>query len=261
MNKDKKSLLIFYAITLAVSLVLEILYIVYPENPLWVALLMWVPGAVGIVCAKVFYPEEKLIKIFKKINPVYVILAILIPLVYLVASYLIAWGALGDPANGNPTVNFALFVPVLLGCILTAAGEEIGWRGFAYPVLKRACGPVWAVLINGFVWGIWHLPMILGGVYQAQVSPVYGVISFLIEIMLIAVVLCWLRGASGSVLPAILLHAVHNMVDQAYLQPMSTNATTPYFAGEQGMITIAICALIAAGIVIWNRKGKPAQKS
>ena len=58
MNKDKKSLLIFYAITLAVSLVFEILYIVYPENPLWVALLMWVPGAVGIVCAKVFYPED-----------------------------------------------------------------------------------------------------------------------------------------------------------------------------------------------------------
>ena len=122
-------------------------------------------------------------------------------------------------------------------------------------MLKREFGTAKAVLINGFIWALWHVPLIIGGAYQAAVNPVYGILSFIIMVMLIAVLFCWIRDVSGSVIPSILLHASHNLVDQSYLQPMSTNSRVPYLAGEQGIITIIVIVVIVAVVVAqWRKK-------
>lgn len=271
---DKKALITFYAITLPVSFLIETLYI-FDGNELWMSLLMWIPGIVGIICAKKFYPKQKALGLLSKVKPLYIILGIIIPVIYLVPSYLISWGILKDPTKGIdslpasalgemgvsiPGIIFVIvsFVPMIFISAMTAAGEEIGWRGFAYPVLERTFGPVKAVLINGLIWALWHVPMIIGGVYQSQVNYVYGVIMFIVEVMIITVLFCWTRSVSGSVIPAILLHSVHNLVDQIYLQPLSTNDKVPYFAGEQGFITILFGAVIVAVIILRWRKTRTA---
>ena len=259
MSKDKKALIVFYGITLVLSLVVELLYI-GSANILLMVLLMWIPGIVGLICSKVFYGKEGSVGIGRKVEPKYLIAAILIPIFYLVCSYCITWTILGDPTTGvNPAIlaSYALmFFPGLIGSVSTAAGEEIGWRGFAYPVLKREFGTAKAVLINGFIWALWHVPLIIGGAYQAAVNPVYGILSFIIMVMLIAVLFCWIRDVSGSVVPSILLHASHNLVDQSYLQPMSTNPRVPYLAGEQGIITIIVIVVIVAVVVAqWRCSG------
>jgi len=68
-------------------------------------------------------------------------------------------------------------------------------------------------------------------------------------------VLIGFRDASGSVIPSILLHASHNLVDQRYLQPMSTNSRVPYLAGEQGIITLIVIVVIVVVVVVkWRKK-------
>ena len=271
MSKEKKSLLVFYGITLPVSLIFELLYI-FTKSDLFVSILMWVPGITGIVCSKVFFRNQGAIGFKFKIKPLYIILSIVIPVVYLVLTYFLAWVVLKDPTTGIDTlpqavlgewgegipggIYFAVsFIPFLIFSALSAAGEELGWRGFAYPVLEKEFGRVKAVLINGFIWALWHLPLILGEVYQSNVNIVYGIVSFIVLVMVVTVIYCWLRSVSGSVITAILLHAVHNELDQLYLQPLSSNEKVPYFAGEQGIFTIAVVAIIAILVIaVWKKQ-------
>jgi membrane protease YdiL (CAAX protease family) len=49
--------------------------------------------------------------------------------------------------------------------------EEFGWRGFARPLLQRKFPPLWAGLILGVIWGLWHLPaFLLSGTQQSEWS-------------------------------------------------------------------------------------------
>ena len=270
MSKEKKSLLVFYGITLTVSLIFELLYI-FTQSDLFVSILMWIPGITGIVCSKVFFKNHGILGFKFKIKPLYIILSIVIPVIYLVLTYTLAWVVLKDPTTGTGTLPKTVlgelgegipggiyiavsFIPFLIFSALSAAGEELGWRGFAYPVLEKVFGPVKAVLIIGFIWALWHLPLILGGLYQSKVNIVYGIITFIVLVMLVTVIYCWLRSVSGSVITAILLHAVHNELDQLYLQPLSSNEKVPYYAGEQGIFTIAVVAIIAVlAIIVWKK--------
>ena len=270
MSKEKKSLLVFYGITLTVSLIFELLYI-FTQSDLFVSILMWIPGITGIVCSKVFFKNQGILGFKFKIKPLYIILSIVIPVIYLVLTYTLAWVVLKDPTTGTGTLPKTVlgelgegipggiyiavsFIPFLIFSALSAAGEELGWRGFAYPVLEKVFSPVKAVLINGFIWALWHLPLILGGLYQSNVNIVYGIVTFIVLVMLVTVIYCWLRSVSGSVITAILLHAVHNELDQLYLQPLSSNEKVPYYAGEQGIFTIAVVAIIAVlAIIAWKK--------
>ena len=47
--------------------------------------------------------------------------------------------------------------------------EEFGWRGLALPLLQKAVAPIWAGLILGAIWGLWHLPaFLLSGTQQSE---------------------------------------------------------------------------------------------
>ncbi|SEG41043.1 CAAX protease self-immunity [Butyrivibrio sp. Su6] len=268
-NNDKKSIVVFYVITLLISAVVEGITIITGCRAT-ILILMWVPGIVGIICSRVFYPKAHALGV-KKFKPRYLLLAILIPNAYLIPSYMLSWAILKDPTIGvdelaqrftngiafdipGICVLFIAFIPMLILSMVTAAGEELGWRGYAFPILARLYGTKKAILINGSIWAVWHMPIILSGQYQASVNIIYGLISFFIEVMILTMIFCWSRNSSGSVIPAIILHASHNLVDQSYLQPLSTNANVPYLSGEQGIITIIVGALVA--IVLWSVKNK-----
>ncbi|MFJ1566616.1 CPBP family intramembrane glutamic endopeptidase [Streptomyces erythrochromogenes] len=51
----------------------------------------------------------------------------------------------------------ALVVPAQL---LGACAEEIGWRCYLQPLLRTRFGPVAASALVGFVWGLWHVPVL-----------------------------------------------------------------------------------------------------
>lgn len=115
-----------------------------------------------------------------------------------------------------------------LGSILAAMGfmlvlgpmEEFGWRGIALPLLQRRLAPLWASLLLGVVWGLWHLPAFwLSGTPQSG----WGFMPFLAGSICLSVIVTPLfNAAGGSILLAILYHFQANNPVWPDAQPYDT---------------------------------------
>ncbi len=94
-----------------------------------------------------------------------------------------------------------------------ALGEEAGWRGYMMPKLEELFGTGKAVLIGGCIWGVWHFPAIavghsFGTGYWGE--PWSGFVVFTLMTVAIGTIMTYLTKKSGSVWPAVFLHAVNN---------------------------------------------------
>ncbi len=59
-------------------------------------------------------------------------------------------------------VQASSYAPLVNG--LFGLGEEVGWRGVMYPMLKDKLGRVKGMILGGIIWGAWHWPaMVLAG--------------------------------------------------------------------------------------------------
>lgn len=136
--------------------------------------------------------------------------ALLLPL----AVMLLAAGLnimLGGAIATSPASGHLLMTVVNLPLVLLLGGplgEELGWRGYALPVLQGRLGWRTASLGLGLVWGVWHLPLFfIAGTVQAHVPPAL----FLLSVVALSVVLAWLvNRTAGSVVAALLLHTAVN---------------------------------------------------
>src|SRR6056297_3291900 len=70
-----------------------------------------------------------------------------------------------------PVSSLSVYLGALAMFAIKGPVEEIGWRGFALPLLQRKMAPFWAAILVGIVWGFWHLPaFFLSGVPQGAWS-------------------------------------------------------------------------------------------
>ncbi len=102
-----------------------------------------------------------------------------------------------------------LLLPFFLYSVVTTIPEEIGWRGVALPQLQRSYGPLWASLVVGLLWGLWHLPLFfLPTAAQSGLSfPL-----FLAGTVVSSFLFTWVfNGTRGSLLAVVLLHSSFNV--------------------------------------------------
>lgn len=125
---------------------------------------------------------------------------------------------------GYPLQPFWATQPILiLGWLLnnlTRSGgmsEEFGWRGYALPRLQARWNALVSSIILGVIWAVWHLPLwFLAGSSQ-QGSSFW---LFLANLVLTSVLYTWIfNNAKGSILAAVIFHAVMNTVTQMFPAP------------------------------------------
>jgi hypothetical protein len=151
-----------------------------------------------------------------------------LPLVFVAGSLAKGGSFLAPLPPGGAGPVMALMVMMLfLGPV-----EEFGWRGVLQPLLQRHMAPVWAGVLIGAIWGVWHLPaFFLSG-------TVFGGWNFL-------------PFFAGNVVLAVLVTPILNRTGGSLFWPMLFHwqLINPFWPDAQPWDTWILVAV--APVVIW----------
>lgn len=112
-----------------------------------------------------------------------------------------------------PPLLMAVFQGLFAGVTVNAIaafGEELGWRGFLVNELKPL--GFWKMtLLSGFIWGVWHAPLVIQGHNYPQ-HPQIGVFMMIIWCILLTPLINYVRIKANSVVAAAIFHGTLNAV-------------------------------------------------
>lgn len=179
-------------------------------------------------------------------------LAILGPLLILSFAYILVWLiGVGRPDLANYHAGLNLLLDPFIDTFFALA-EEIGWRGYFLPHLLKL-GRTRALLLSGFLHGVYHLPlMLLTTSYHADGNRLIVVSLFLLTITLAGVIYGYLRLYTGSVWPVALAHGILNTMWYQF-SVLTVAVTSPvqleYLAGESGVFSLIGAAILAGWLL------------
>lgn len=231
------------------------------QNSLDGFFLMWTPGIVALLCSFFFNRNFKDLALkmptLRSLVTAYLVPAVSastvlgLLIVFGVSKFEINPSAIEKMGSIQGVLLKGLIIAPTIGMIipfLSGLGEELGWRGFLHSQFLNY-SPNFRYLLTGIIWSIWHWPLILFGTYSTSDKPWLSVLLFTIMATSSSFLFGFLRDKSGSVFPAALMHASHNMwflgITPVFLKagPLSS-----YFASESGVFCAILYFLIAAFI-------------
>jgi uncharacterized protein len=261
---------VFLALTVCFSgLFWALINITQTAHPIYVTGLMWTPGLAAMLTCRIL--GRPLSTLGWTWNARYALIGYVIPIIYCLVASLGIWilgfggfpnavfvrhaaDSLGMP--GAPQWFVTAFFVVLSGTVgmvpsvAAALGEEIGWRGFLVPELARVLPFTGVAVVSGLVWAAWHYP-IMAVVYRDVGLPAwFWLLTFTAGAVAISFAQAWLRLETGSLWPAVFLHASHNLWMQSIFTPLTTNNEyTKWVAGDLGLALVVVAAVVA--VTFW----------
>ena len=183
-----------------------------------------------------------------RVAPVWYAVALLGPLA-LQSGAVALHTALGGPPPDLSAIIGVLPPVVAISVYMmftVALGEEVGWRGYALPALQGRHGALLASVILGVMWALWHLPLFFNP--DLFYSNLPFVVQLAIQIPL-AILITWVfNSTGGSVLMAMLVHAVFNASSRLW-RAIPEYSVEPPSAAEAAAQTVHINLMGA--IVLW----------
>ena len=269
-RQARRGLAIYFAVLVPLTAVFEAIIII-TGNFSWSAILMFTPAAASVVARLVLREgfADVSFRFGGRRTWKMILLALVFPIVVGLVAYGIAWAtglAQFDPqlpagliatlvgeVTSSPVMVFVIMLlfATFVGVFpqsLSAAGEEIGWRGYMLMRLIDAGVPR-PVLVSGIIWGLWHIPLILAGLYVAGSSPILSAVLFMVSVVTVGFVIARMRLETGSIWPAIALHGAWNSNVYGAFDPatMGTGAGPTLWVGEAGILTVL--TLVVAAVI------------
>ncbi|HEY9816546.1 MAG TPA: CPBP family intramembrane glutamic endopeptidase [Candidatus Obscuribacterales bacterium] len=242
------ALLPFLFITFGLAWTILALYILWPgamaalfgqmsgHHPLFI-LAVWTPAIAALILILRYGGLAGLRRYLSRMllwrcHPAWYLFLLGLPLVFYAGSA-IKGNLCTDPL---PFTSWSAMLAAIAMTLILGPIEEFGWRGLALPLLQRQVAPIWAALILGSIWGIWHLPaFLLSGTPQSA----WSFTPFLVGSVALSVMVTPLFNASrGSLLFPYLFHL-------QLINPIWPDAQ-PY--------DIGFVVVVALVIVVMNRK-------
>jgi uncharacterized protein len=255
-NRLGAELATFLVLTFALS---SIFYVLFAHaktlslgGGLYVGLLMWCPGTSALITRLVFQRNVRG-EGWAWGRTRYELTGYALPIAYAACAYAAVWiFDFGGVDLGRFKTGAVRFVTLGLAINLAfALGEELGWRGFLVPKLGERLSFTATAVVSGIIWASWHMPLIIFADYNGGTPTLYSIACFAVMVVGISFPMAWLRLRSGSLWPAALLHASHNLFIQGFFDIVTVDTgVTKYLLSEFG----AVLALTAAitGWLFWR---------
>ena len=263
---DRQALILFFCLTACIA---SVAYIPIIKSGILNArggsallLLMWSPGISGVITAGLMFRSIRSLGLTGNGKLLFwATLCLLLPVGYTLVIYP-TLGVFGLVSLGKGNFGMGFFTFGLLTSLLTSFGEELGWRGFAAPMVGRAFGFWLGQTILGIIWFVYHLPFLLLTGYGKSPHMVFGNIMFLISVIGLSYFLGWVRQQSESMWPCALFHASHNLIflhlfDRMRLQ----SASSTWLVGEQGLLLAVVLASMGVYALFAIRGHRPSYPS
>ena len=262
---DKTMILFFSLVILFTTIVDTLLFTTH--NEVLYLVLMWIPGVSAIIVSifqsiidKEKFSLKRIFDLlgFKLCNVKYIAFSFIVPLIYLLIPYIIYW-----VSNPNDFAYTGVSIWLILSdCapalvigvftnLISAIGEEIGWRGFLVSALANKYGNKKSLTISSLFWCVWHFPLIITGNYLANIPVYYQLPMFTLCIFPVGIISGIYALETGSVWPSAFFHAAHNNYDQGVFQIITRPSDKMmYFVSETGIYTIIFVWIFAIITII-----------
>lgn len=162
----------------------------------------------------------------------------------------------GLPSALRGPAGLALIILVVspLTNLISATGEEIGWRGFLVPRLHSLVGFTGTSLLVGLVWAAWHYPInvAVSPLYRPQVPLWYSNACFTLLVIGVSFAHTWLRMRSSSLWPSALFHAAGNAFQGVLQIATLENGVTSYLTTEYGASFAVVGCLLS--FLFWRKR-------
>ena len=168
---------------------------------------------------------------------------------------------IGDGVGGFISVFVAAFVSLFIKNIF----EEFGWRGYLAPKVHTLGWNTFAAHgFVGLVWAAWHMPyyLVLLDTTDFESYTSQSMIAFIplvfLGLMVASIAYGEIHLLTGSVWPAVLMHAVGNAFTTALIQEdyieMESNLEFLVTPGPEGVLSIIFITLV--GIQLYRLRKK-----
>ncbi len=168
-----------------------------------------------------------------------------------------------DPSLLSPEFLFVEMLVLALTALpisqlLPSLGEEAGWRGVMYPFLKDHLGTTLGRIVGGFLWGVWHWPLIFIGSYfygnEYPGYPVLGPLLICVALMAYGIFIDYLYEKSGSILVASLAHGAMNAAAIPLVLIPTTSSNQILGPSAFSLIPIIPVMIIGILITVFSKK-------
>jgi hypothetical protein len=164
-----------------------------------------------------------------------------VPLVYLLS-------ALVARATGGPPLRveagwLGVFLTVSVLRLTQGPVEELGWRGFALPLLQRRYSGLVAGVVLGLVWALWHAPALVVSTAEfARGGPLLpGLVRLVVTLVATSLVVTVVYNGSGGSVP--LAVGFHWLTNLPY--PWESTATVPL---AQDVVFVVVSLVVVATV-------------
>ena len=137
-------------------------------------------------------------------------------------------------------------------------GEEWGWRGYLLPKVAERMKFLPTVLLTGFIWGIWHAPIIVAGHNYGMNYPGYpwwGIIAMCVFCVVVGTLFSYITLKTKSCWPAVLAHGMLNGTASIGVLFLAAPMAYDRFVGPVPTGIIGAAAYIVVALwIMWKFK-------